>query len=121
MPKKMGASRNRLPTPDSQPNASQITNAVLIGHDRRRQHARPEQPDREQRGGELAGDRLQGAAPRPPPMVTVARARKIVAAVATTMKTAITLVHDRPADRVGLLEAQLLLVDRLLGDGRLCR
>ena len=48
-----------MPTPDSQPNASQITNAVESGMIVAASTLRPEQPDREQRLGQPAGDRLE--------------------------------------------------------------
>ena len=72
-------------------------------HDRRGQHARPEQPDREQRLGQPAGDRLQGLGrvggrgDRPARDADRARRRD-------DDEDRDDVGPDRPADRVRLLE-----------------
>ncbi len=117
-PKKAGASRTGLPTPDSQPNASQMTNAVLTGMITAASMLAPNRPMPNIDGRQVAGDGPQchrgiGSVVDDGSRAEQRRGRR---------------EHDAERDgvgphradhRVGSLVGQVLHADALLGDGGL--
>src|SRR3954454_2764880 len=97
MPKNTGASLNRLPTPLSQPNASQITNAVESGMIVAASTDAPNSPipNSDCAKGPATGSSACAASVAEV-IVVAAPLTATAAAVATTMNTAITFVQTDP-------------------------
>ena len=83
-----------MPTPDSQPNASQITNAVEIGMIVAARTEAPKSPTANSSSAKSPGDRLQARAASA--ALSISPWPKIVTAVAMTMNTAMTFVQIAP-------------------------
>ena len=115
-----GRPRSACRRPDSQPNASQITNAVEIGTIVAARTRRPEAGrSRTASRREVAGDRAEGPGGVLGRGDRAAQSRGRGRGAATTMKTAMTFVQIAPPIASACSSAELVLADALLGDGAL--